>query len=49
MVKHDIADLVRSAVAAAQAAGELPAFDLPAVTVGHPKEETHGDYDCRSP
>jgi arginyl-tRNA synthetase len=46
MVKHEIAGLVRAAVAAAQASGELPAFDLPAVTVGRPKEETHGDYDC---
>jgi arginyl-tRNA synthetase len=46
MVKHEIADLVRAAVAAAQAGGELPAFDLPVVIVGRPKEENHGDYDC---
>jgi arginyl-tRNA synthetase len=49
MVKHEIADLVRSAVAAAQACGDLPAFDLPVVTVGRPKEEAHGDYDCPLP
>ena len=49
MVKHEIAGLVRAAVAAAQASGELPVFDLPVVTVGRPKEETHGDYDCPLP
>jgi arginyl-tRNA synthetase len=46
MVKHEIAGLVRAAVAAAQASGDLPVFDLPVVTVGRPKEEGHGDYDC---
>ena len=49
MVKHEIAGLVRAAVAAAQTSGELPVFDLPVVTVGRPKEETHGDYDCPLP
>jgi arginyl-tRNA synthetase len=46
MVKNDLAALIQKAIAAAQAAGNLPPFDRPEVSVGHPKEPGHGDYDC---
>jgi arginyl-tRNA synthetase len=46
MVKNDLAALIQQAIAAAQAAGDLPPFDRPEVVVDHPKEAGHGDYDC---
>lgn len=46
MVKHQISELIQQAVLAAQRAGDLPAFELPQFSVGRPKEEAHGDYDC---
>jgi arginyl-tRNA synthetase len=49
LVKAEIADLIRQAILSAQAAGQLPAFELPAIAVGRPKEATHGDYDCSLP
>jgi arginyl-tRNA synthetase len=39
-----IAALTAEAARAAQQAGELPPFDLPAVEVSRPKEIGHGDY-----
>ncbi|MCS6844885.1 MAG: arginine--tRNA ligase [Caldilineales bacterium] len=44
MIKDDLISLVRQATQAAQTAGDLPAFDLPAVVVDHPKNPEHGDY-----
>lgn len=44
MIKDDLISLVRQAVQAAQAAGDLPAFDLPAIAVDPPKNPEHGDY-----
>lgn len=42
---HAHAELIRQAIQAAQAAGDLPAFDLPAVIeVKPPKIAEHGDY-----
>jgi arginyl-tRNA synthetase len=41
---HELAAAIRAAIAAAQAAGALPAFDLPDVLVERPRETTHGDY-----
>jgi arginyl-tRNA synthetase len=46
LVKHRIADLLRQAIQSAHDAGEVPASEIPAVTVGRPKDEAHGDYDC---
>ncbi len=37
-------ELIAQAIAAAQAAGELPEFDLPAISVQPPKQAEHGDY-----
>ncbi len=37
-------ELFVQAIAAAQSAGALPVFDIPAVEVAHPKQEGHGDY-----
>ena len=44
LVRNQIADLVRSAVLNAQAAGDLPPFDVPPVEIGRPKDARHGDY-----
>jgi arginyl-tRNA synthetase len=41
---HELAAAVRAAISAAQAAGALPAFDIPDVLVERPRETTHGDY-----
>jgi arginyl-tRNA synthetase len=46
MTKNDLVALIQQAIAAAQAAGDLPPFDPPEVSVDHPKEPGHGDYDC---
>lgn len=44
MIRNDIAGLVAQAIQSAQAAGALPAFDLPAFEVGRTKDPKHGDY-----
>lgn len=41
---HELEAAVRAAITAAQAAGTLPAFDLPDVLVERPRDATHGDY-----
>jgi len=41
---HQLSAAVRAAITAAQAAGALPAFDLPDVLVERPRDATHGDY-----
>lgn len=44
MIRHQIADIVKKAVASLQESGELPAFELPAVEIERPQVEAHGDY-----
>ena len=49
MIRDTIADLVTSAVQAAQRAGDLPAVALPEVTIERPKVAAHGDYATSVP
>lgn len=44
LIREDIATLVREGIRAAQAAGALPAFDMPEIPVERPKVAAHGDY-----
>jgi arginyl-tRNA synthetase len=44
LVRNQLAELVATAVAAAQAAGDLPAFDVPPIEIGRPKDPKHGDF-----
>ena len=44
LVRNQLAELVGAAVAAAQAAGDLPAFDIPPIEIGRPKDPKHGDF-----
>jgi len=44
VLRDTIARLVTDAIRAAQAAGALPAFDPPAVTLDRPRQPEHGDY-----
>jgi arginyl-tRNA synthetase len=44
VIRDDIAALVRQAIEASQQAGRLPAFDMPAIEIGRPKDAKHGDY-----
>ncbi|HOG46185.1 MAG TPA: arginine--tRNA ligase [Anaerolineae bacterium] len=44
LLNEDLADRLRQAIERAQAAGALPAFDIPAVPVERPKQAAHGDY-----
>ena len=44
MLIDTLQELFTQAIAAAQATGDLPAFDMPPVEVAHPKQEGHGDY-----
>jgi arginyl-tRNA synthetase len=41
---REIEKLVQKAILTAQDAGELPAFDVPALVVERPQREEHGDY-----
>ena len=41
---HELSTAVRAAITAAQAAGDLPPFDVPDVLVERPRDATHGDY-----
>ncbi|MBI5879003.1 MAG: arginine--tRNA ligase [Chloroflexi bacterium] len=44
MLKHELAQVIAQSIAAAQAAGALPAFAMPVVDVERPREAGHGDY-----
>lgn len=44
LIHHHLAADVRRAIALAQQAGDLPAFDIPDLTVERPREAAHGDY-----
>jgi arginyl-tRNA synthetase len=46
VIKDDLISLIQQAAKAAQKAGDLPPFDLPAVLVGPPKNLENGDYSC---
>jgi arginyl-tRNA synthetase len=43
LIRDRVAQLVRSAIEAAQADGALPQFEVPEIPVGRPKQEAHGD------
>jgi arginyl-tRNA synthetase len=43
-VRHDLAIQVRGAIERAQVAGELPAFEIPAVVIERPRDLAYGDY-----
>ncbi len=49
MIKHDIEELVRSAVRRAQEAGELPSLAVPDAMVERPQRPDHGDYASSLP
>jgi len=44
LIKDDLLSLIQQAAKAAQKAGDLPPFDLPAIVVEQPKNPEHGDY-----
>lgn len=44
LLNAQIAELIRRAIEKAQAAGALPAFDMPEIVVERPKVEGRGDY-----
>ncbi|MDX1615975.1 MAG: arginine--tRNA ligase [Candidatus Promineifilaceae bacterium] len=43
-VRYDLAQQVRAAIERAQAAGDLPDFDVPEVVIEKPRDPEHGDY-----
>ena len=44
LLNEDLACRFQIAIQRAQQAGDLPAFEIPAVPVEHPKQAAHGDY-----
>jgi len=44
MIRDELRQLIEQAIKDAQEAGDLPGFDIPEVTVEHPREADHGDY-----
>jgi arginyl-tRNA synthetase len=44
LVHHYLAHRVEQALQKAQAAGDLPSFDIPGVRIEHPRQTNHGDY-----
>jgi arginyl-tRNA synthetase len=44
LIRYQLTELIKTAVQAAQQAGDLPAFDLPEIVVERPKDPAHGDY-----
>ena len=44
LLPHEIAAVIASAIQAAQAAGDLPAFDVPSIEIRPPKRPEQGDY-----
>ena len=49
LIPHDIAASLDAAIRAAQAAGDLPAFDPPALDIKPPKHASQGDYASSAP
>lgn len=46
MIRDHLKHLVTQAIERAQASGDLPAFDIPAFTIEHPKQAGMGDYSA---
>jgi arginyl-tRNA synthetase len=44
MIRDQLKDLVVKAIASAQAAGDLPTFEIPSFTLDHPRQSEMGDY-----
>jgi arginyl-tRNA synthetase len=44
VIRDDLIQLIEKAIKKAQKKGDLPKFELPQVTIEHPKDETRGDY-----
>ncbi|MEZ4502844.1 MAG: arginine--tRNA ligase [Dehalococcoidia bacterium] len=49
MIRDELVALVEQALAAAQAAGDLPEFAAPEVTLEHPQRPEHGDFSANLP
>ena len=49
MIRDEIRALVEQALVAAQAAGNIPQFAAPEVTVEHPQRPEHGDFSANLP
>lgn len=49
MIRDEIRTLVEQALVAAQAAGDIPQFAGPEVTVEHPQRPEHGDFSANLP
>jgi len=49
VIRDEILALVGEALAAAQAAGDIPQFAAPAVTIEHPQRPEHGDFSANLP
>lgn len=49
MIRHTIAELTQNAILAAQAAGDLPAFEIPVVEISRPPRPEMGDYSSSLP
>lgn len=49
MIRHTIVELVQQAIAAAQSAGDLPAFDIPPIEISRPPKPAMGDYSSSLP
>ena len=49
VIRDEIRELVVQALEAAQAAGEVPAFAPPEVTIEHPQRPEHGDFSANLP
>ena len=45
-VQHQLAEHVSKSIQAAQAAGDLPAFEIPEVLIERPRDPSNGDYAC---
>ena len=43
MIQHELAGMVTKAINKAQKKGDLPPFEIPEVTIEHPKQADHGD------
>src|SRR5512136_567719 len=48
LVRDQLADLLRSALQAAQTDQSLPAFPLPPIELARPKVAAHGDYSANA-
>ncbi len=46
LLSHEHARLIEQAIQVAQSAGELPAFEMPAIEIRPPKKAEQGDYGC---